>query len=446
MKRSESAPIRTMRSPVNKFSYHTKERASKRLTASPQTEQCPYCDRQFGVKAFDRHVEWCKEKSLINSIKNSNCSSSAAKDRLEARTKYRAPGLKTKRSLTRDKYSAPSASEVTRSTPKINMSTSCMLPKAEYKQQEYDPFESAKRQLQELCGGEIEKPSTLNRSLSFRSTSLLTPRPNFLTIQRRRPTVNRGLSEDGPMSTSFMKPEELDEIPVKNVCQNDYAITNSPKIVRRDSTTRKNIKLKKQESYSPPSARIPLAKTDSLAIFLKYESDLKEEKTSPATAKDLKDKSNTLSKQNSFSEKENKEDTKEFEKSASDTRNLFKRQLLFERNQFLFEDVNEDVKKVNVEKKLDSPEIPEFDDFDFQEFLSSFESEEKDLPIFKNCQDFISNRRIKGKNNDYESINFESSGPESLTKLSKFCHECGYKYAVDSAKFCMECGFKRILI
>lgn len=94
MKRSESAPIRTLKSPVSKFSYHTKERLSSRLTASPQTEQCPYCDRQFGVKAYDRHVEWCKEKSLINSIKNSNGSSSVAKDRLEARTKYRAPGLK----------------------------------------------------------------------------------------------------------------------------------------------------------------------------------------------------------------------------------------------------------------------------------------------------------------------------------------------------------------
>lgn len=258
--------------------------------------------------------------------------------------------------------------------------------------------------------------------------------------------VSRGLSEDGPISTSFMKAEEFDEIPVKSVCQNDYAITNSPKIVRRDSTTRKNIKLKKDESYSPPVTLNPLAKTDSLAIFLKHESDLKDEKSSPATAKDLKDKSNTLSKQNSFSEKENREDTKESEKSSTESRNLFKRQLLYERNQFLFEDATENTKKVNEKKKLESPEIPEFDDFDFQEFLSSFESDEKDLPIFKNCQDFISSRRTKTKNNDYESINFEDSESESLNKISKFCHECGYKYLVDSAKFCMECGFKRILI
>lgn len=31
-------------------------------------------------------------------------------------------------------------------------------------------------------------------------------------------------------------------------------------------------------------------------------------------------------------------------------------------------------------------------------------------------------------------------------KLSKFCHECGNKFIVETAKFCMECGVKRILL
>lgn len=35
----------------------------------------------------------------------------------------------------------------------------------------------------------------------------------------------------------------------------------------------------------------------------------------------------------------------------------------------------------------------------------------------------------------------------SATKrLSKFCHECGTKYPVESAKFCCECGIKRLYI
>lgn len=31
-------------------------------------------------------------------------------------------------------------------------------------------------------------------------------------------------------------------------------------------------------------------------------------------------------------------------------------------------------------------------------------------------------------------------------KMSKFCHECGSKFPVDTAKFCIECGVKRLLL
>ena len=67
---------------------------AKRIQASA-AEQCPYCDRCFGIKAFDRHVEWCKEKALQASIKlNNKTEQNIAKERLEARTKYRAPCVK----------------------------------------------------------------------------------------------------------------------------------------------------------------------------------------------------------------------------------------------------------------------------------------------------------------------------------------------------------------
>lgn len=83
---------------------------SRRSTAAVGTmgvtERCPSCDRQFGPKAFDRHVQWCKERqqqhlSLPQSVL-------AAKERLEARTKYRVPPLaKSRRSVTREKYASP---------------------------------------------------------------------------------------------------------------------------------------------------------------------------------------------------------------------------------------------------------------------------------------------------------------------------------------------------
>uniref|UniRef100_A0A1I8MPC1 C2HC/C3H-type domain-containing protein n=1 Tax=Musca domestica TaxID=7370 RepID=A0A1I8MPC1_MUSDO len=98
------------------------------IQSSVPSEQCPHCDRCFGLKAYDRHVEWCKEKALQDSIKkqaSSKTEENAAKARLEARTKYKAPCLKTKRSINRDKYSgaAGDENEDISKTPKLGRKT-----------------------------------------------------------------------------------------------------------------------------------------------------------------------------------------------------------------------------------------------------------------------------------------------------------------------------------
>lgn len=67
-------------------------------------EKCPSCDRHFGPKAYDRHVEWCKERQCR--IQKSPANVQLAKERLEARIKYRVPPLnKSKRLTTKEKYS-----------------------------------------------------------------------------------------------------------------------------------------------------------------------------------------------------------------------------------------------------------------------------------------------------------------------------------------------------
>ncbi|XP_063917805.1 uncharacterized protein LOC135133350 isoform X2 [Zophobas morio] len=72
-------------------------------------ERCPHCDRQFGPKAFDRHVEWCKEHQTR--IQKSPANILLAKERLEARTKYKVPPLtKPKRTTIKEKYSNPTVS------------------------------------------------------------------------------------------------------------------------------------------------------------------------------------------------------------------------------------------------------------------------------------------------------------------------------------------------
>ncbi|XP_019758471.2 uncharacterized protein LOC109536621 isoform X2 [Dendroctonus ponderosae] len=80
------------------------------ITSSSQNERCPSCERHFGPKAFDRHVEWCKEKK--SRIHQAPINIQQAKERLEARTKYRVPPLfKSKRSLVKEKYSGPQSPE-----------------------------------------------------------------------------------------------------------------------------------------------------------------------------------------------------------------------------------------------------------------------------------------------------------------------------------------------
>ncbi|XP_067626313.1 serine-rich adhesin for platelets isoform X5 [Eurosta solidaginis] len=458
----------------------------KRIQQSPAAEQCPHCERCFGPKAYDRHVEWCKEKALQASIKQtSKTEQNLAKERLEARTKYRAPCLKTKRSINRDKYAGLACDEIEfgdslktiygthsnnssdsnntngsnnnnsnigqvnriisndnsnninnsfangigKSKCKSNMSqsmTSSMtiesdLPLAD----KYDPFLSAKRQLEELClSSPSNKPSfstklpndspqTLPTSAGFpskmstsltlgtsipstspltttnsqnqrnatatqdktaassnfrrasslrgpRRSPLLSSRPLF--AQKHRPTIQRGLSDEGPISTNFLKPEEYDEMPVRSVCVNDYALTKSPRVTRRDnslSNRKQCLKLNMQgiavttsspttsstncAQNTPNHSAMPnvksneelnystskyLSKTDSLAAFLNYEKELDKlngqaaadaiagviasndaderaplspavNLNNPIITKELKDKSNALSKQNS---------------------------------------------------------------------------------------------------------------------------------------------------
>ncbi|XP_065370479.1 mucin-2 isoform X1 [Calliphora vicina] len=398
-------------------------------------EQCPHCERCFGIKAYDRHVEWCKEKAIQAAIKHggSKNDGSVAKARLEARTKYRAPCLKTKRSLNREKYSGIAGEEhemedtskcsktngnKTQENSLMSMSMTSSMCSESGLPDNYDPFLSAKRQLEELCSptsDTVDIPTTpqtpqlpsfpatpntssnnkmttslilssstpnttpnlmttsqipqqtqkttptLARSSSFRRTSslrgprrspMLSARPP-LFAQKHRPTIQRGLSDEGPISTNFLKPEEYDEMPVRSVCVNDFAANKSPRVVRRDTSTsnrkqplKLNINAANAQSSSAsasPNVVQPevvshntaskyVSKTDSLAVFLKYEHELEklnqiasenehkmenllEVKTpstastitttpvtnldGPLNAKELKDKSNNLSKQNS---------------------------------------------------------------------------------------------------------------------------------------------------
>ncbi|EFN89377.1 UPF0418 protein FAM164A [Harpegnathos saltator] len=75
-------------------------------TRANEKGTCPTCNRQFGIKAYDRHVAWCKDRVISVPV---SPAVNLAKERLEARMRYRAPALKNRRAANREKYSSASA-------------------------------------------------------------------------------------------------------------------------------------------------------------------------------------------------------------------------------------------------------------------------------------------------------------------------------------------------
>ncbi|KAM3965768.1 uncharacterized protein ACR2FA_000093 isoform 2-T2 [Aphomia sociella] len=100
------------KSPSNtaKVTPKPKPQSVRSAITKPMTElqKCPYCQRAFGPRAFERHVEWCADKAKILPVAPSAPPPALAdaKQRLHARTQYKAPPVRARRSSqSRDKSS-----------------------------------------------------------------------------------------------------------------------------------------------------------------------------------------------------------------------------------------------------------------------------------------------------------------------------------------------------
>lgn len=64
-----------------------------------ELQKCPHCNRNFGVRAFERHVEWCADKAKILPAAPLQPPQhiADAKQRLNARTQYKAPPVRGRR-------------------------------------------------------------------------------------------------------------------------------------------------------------------------------------------------------------------------------------------------------------------------------------------------------------------------------------------------------------
>lgn len=337
-------------------------------------------------------------------------------------------------------------------------------------------------------GSNFKRTSSLR--LSNRSRTKWTPPP------QRSPNVHCGIDDDGPVSPSFVKATDYDEIPVGSPSSvikmydgkiptkiAPTKITAMPVIISNNNSnlpimrdknnllTRKNLKLDIKNPNLPLTNSNALSKTDSLAMFLKYEKEL--------TAKELKDKSNCLSKQNltkdnklpdinanpnsnSKSEKEEKShsapmklinacdnlpsllttkltsDSSDKSRSPSIDRKLSdendssspcstskrsakKRQMKYNMENILY-DTDPEVKSnrsSSDNSNQNSLERPSsrlshtesiFEDFDFDQFIASFNDDDK-FPIFKDYKTMMNNNSNLVKSTAEDEI-------KKLTKLT----------------------------
>lgn len=134
-------------------------------------------------------------------------------------------------------------------------------------------------------------------------------------MPKYKPSIQRGISDEGPISSNFLKPEEYDELPVKSHAiippdlvpkspkpssnqREPISSTPSPIVVKRQPCNSANRRNKSADVKN--IIDFPLTKTDSLAAFLKFEDELESslaaKNIEKLSEKELKDKSNNLNK------------------------------------------------------------------------------------------------------------------------------------------------------
>jgi hypothetical protein len=152
--------------------------------------------------------------------------------------------------------------------------------------------------------------SNFKRTSSLRLSNRSKPKHMIYTPPVKS-NVHCGITDDGPISPNFVKATDYDELPIKspysaiklcekqNQSQAPARASPSPTMPsianpflrdKNSALIRKNLKLD-IKNPNLPSDDYPLSKTDSLALFLKYENEM----TVKMSEKEMKDKSNKRS-------------------------------------------------------------------------------------------------------------------------------------------------------
>ncbi|XP_050424814.1 zinc finger C2HC domain-containing protein 1A-like isoform X2 [Adelges cooleyi] len=452
------------------------------LSIKPADSQsCPHCTRNFGPKSYDRHVQFCKEKS--QRISTTPITSTVAKERLEARIKYRAPLLRSQRTATKEKYSPKTKKtppdvasapikvyqpiKVVRSTRpirttqpvnKVTAITTQMRQSSSVKQK--------KEPLKHLNGNKSakhlpKKPSSKEDTLMKKSESA-----NTLGSQNQVKNNNcENIETNNRKSLSKSDPHLDNYDPFKSAEQQmreleldivDIGLINP--MISKSNDNIENLQL------SPSSAFVKYSPVHSLPSPNNNESTFPEQYLSNSNLN--RHPLHSLSNLSLCSIV-----SLESADFNNKTHSAVVRGTDFIKSPLKRSVSHNPKKHIGIENMLygDNTDNKDPSELKFdlaeQELLKSV-SEFENLLKLTDDDDIISpslNRNsalsmINGVNSNssvdsaYGSLNrkveekrnLESSS--MLPKYTKFCHECGSKYPIVMAKFCSECGVRRIFL
>ncbi|CAH1723121.1 uncharacterized protein LOC114129103 isoform X2 [Aphis gossypii] len=444
------------------------------------SEECPHCARNFGPKSYDRHVEFCREKA--QRISTAPVISQVAKERLEARIKYRAPPLKSQRTVTKEKYS-PKTKILTRDVSSVPIKVIQPLKTIKKRTPPIRNVSNIPRQMstvvkkkdpisKSLYGDRNaiylpQKPDLKNESVMKKSESAYIlgsknhikqevnkvvnkfDKKNISKSQPHLDIYDPHLDSYDPFKSAEQQMKELDldiniiDIGLKNTsnCTPNNNIENLPM-----SPTSAFVK------YSPVSSLVVSPDNIENTFPDEFHSDTNLNSHPLHNLSNLSLCSIVSIESADFNNKTHSAVERGTDHLKSPTkRNInhnHKKQIAIEN--MLYGDNEKDKSNLTF-------------DLAEQELLKSV-SEFENLLKITDDDDIVSpslNRTsalsmINGINSNssadsaYGSLNRKSEQTTTdnyiqLLKAAKFCHECGFKYPIIDIKFCTECGMRRIV-
>uniref|UniRef100_A0A0A9WBF7 Protein FAM164A n=1 Tax=Lygus hesperus TaxID=30085 RepID=A0A0A9WBF7_LYGHE len=466
-------------------------------------EQCPYCDRFFGPKAYDRHAEWCKEQHT--KLKNSSNINNEARERLQVRTKYRAP--LSNKVLTRDKY----------------------LPRS----RDPSPMSMSRIEVEEPSKTKLHSPA-LNRSsslrMSGRSRSMVSKAPSIPPVELRDSRVRNHQSSINVRGREPPHSREPERASLTN-----GTVNAKPKIVNVNQHPKKDVskydpfasaeqqmlelfggaqsppeKLTHAQQASPPAQdtqeQKPVSSPDTPSSAFAIYTPLNKRPSSTESLKSDNKENNNLDSDDTMSPTNDRMDTnKNFSlsnlslcsiisiDSVDCNRNPIGMKSFRVRDEPLQRSCSavegkhgRNRVKVNMQQMLygfDSPDPPlsptrsvdvgNLEACEAELIVSMMEFEkmlnnspiptlDHPSPVSPSSKTLDNGGSPKAAEDDqdskavvplsidsaYGSLTRASSGEGDAPRAepSKFCHECGSKYPVQMAKFCCNCGIRRIAI